>query len=178
MAQLHIPVPKDVVQATPETEFKSYLQVIRNSVGSNMFRNFYVLKNGELYDALNNGGSACGFYVSAILVIFKKIGSFHNTVYSTIKDLQASGWQEVTEPRPGDVLVWDAEELETGLHSHIGFYIGDGDAVSTSDETGTPILHHEHPNHKWHSIARVYRLPHWDFGTRAEAPPVDNPAPL
>lgn len=178
MATPQIPVPKDVVEATPKTEFQSYLKVVRNSVGSNMFRNFYVLKNGELYDALHDGGRSCGFFVSAILTIFKKIDSFHNTVYSTVKHMKDFGWQEVTDLKPGDVIVWEAEELETGSYAHIGFYIGDGEAISTSDETGTPILHHEHPNHKWSTIARVYRLPQWEFGTRAAPPSVDNPDPV
>jgi hypothetical protein len=114
------------------------------------------------------------------LTIFKKIGSFHNTVYSTVKDLKQSGWQEVDVDRlmPGDVLVWDAEELEVGRHAHIGFAIGDDQAISTSYETGTPVVHHDHPNHAWSSIARAYRLPAWSLGHRQPAPPVGDPEPL
>ena len=116
--------------------------------------------------------------MSSILALFKKIGSFHNTVYSTVKDLKESGWLEVHDIQPGDVLIWDAQERETGEYSHVGFYVGDGNAISTSDETGTPTVHHPHLNKKWTAIARVYRLPEWQFGTRAPAPPIDNPDPL
>lgn len=178
MNKIKVPVPKFIVEATPETEFMSYLQMIRNSVGSHMFRNFYVLRDGKTFDALRNGQRSCAFFVSSILTVFKKIGSFHNTVYSTVKDLQASGWIEVKDLKPGDVIVWEAQERETGEYSHIGFHIGDGRAISTSDASGTPVIHDENQSHKWTEIARIYRLPHWEFGTRAPAPPIENPDPL
>ncbi len=174
MNKITVPVPQFIVEATPETEFKSYLQMIRNSVGTHMFRNFYVLRDGKMFDAVQNGGRSCALFVSSILVIFKKIGSFHNTVYSTVKDLRASGWQEVTDLKPGDVIVWEAKEGETGFYAHIGFHIGDGKAISTSDDSGTPIVHHENQSHKWTEIARIYRLPEWSFGNRAPAPPLQN----
>jgi hypothetical protein len=164
VTDLDIPLPADVVRATPESEFLSFLAVVRNSVGSQMFRNFYVRRDGELFDALHDGGRSCAFYVSSILTIFKKVESFHNTVQSTVKDMERSGWRLVADLgdlMPGDVLVWAAEELDVGRHSHIGFYVGDGQAVSTSYETGTPVLHHDHPNHAWSSIICAYRLPAW-----------------
>lgn len=178
MNKIIVPVPKLVVQATPETEFKSYLQVIKNSVGSHMFRNFYVLQDGEIFDALKDGSRSCAFFVSSVLAIFKKIGSFHNTVYSTVKDMQSSGWVEVQDLKPGDVIVWEAQERETGEYSHIGFHIGNGQAISTSDASGAPVIHDENQSHKWVDIARIYRLPRWEFGTRADAPSIDNAEPL
>jgi hypothetical protein len=42
--------------------------------------------------------------------------------------------------------------------------VGDDQAVSTSPETRTPVLHHDHPNHPWSSIERAYRLPTWVVG--------------
>jgi len=162
---LEIPIPAEVVQATAETEFASFLAVVRNSIGSRMFRTFYVHQGGERVDALRDGGRSCAFFVSSILTIFKKIGSFHLTVHSTLRDLERSGWRVVgADLMPGDVLVWDAESIDGELHAHIGFYVGDGKAVSTSFETGTPVLHHDHPNHAWSSIARAYRLPAWSLG--------------
>jgi hypothetical protein len=148
--------------------------MIHNSVGSNMFRNFYVLKDGELYDSLRDGKRSCAFFVSCILVIFKKIGSFHATVYSTVKDLKESGWEEVQDLKEGDVIVWEAQERETGEYSHIGFYIGEGNAVSMSDRNGIPIVHQDKDHRGWAAVARIYRLPHWEFGNRTPAPPVEN----
>ncbi len=178
MNKITVPVPKFIVKATPETEFKSYLQMIRNAVGSHMFRNFYVLRDDKVFDAVQNGGRSCALFVSSILVIFKKIGSFHNTVYSTVKDLKDSGWEEVKDLKPGDVIVWEAQERETGDYAHIGFHIGNGKAISTSDDSGTPVVHHENQNSKWTEIARIYRMPEWHFGNRTVAPPIDNPDPL
>jgi hypothetical protein len=156
-----------VVRATPETEFASFLAVVRNSVGSHMFRTVYVLRDGEQVDALRGGELSCAFFVSGVLTIFGKIGSFHTTVRSTIEDLARSGWRPVEDLdalRPGDVLLWSAQLIDGEPHSHVGFCLDDGLAVSTSNETGTPVLHHDHPNHAWSSIIGAYRLPVWSLG--------------
>jgi hypothetical protein len=162
---LEIPIPAEVVRATAETEFASFLAMVRNSVGSGMFRNLFVRRDGAIVDALHDGVRSCAFYVSSILTIFKKIGPFHATVGSTVRDLEQSGWRRVDgDLTPGDVLVWEAADFDGGPHAHIGFCVGDDLAVSTSYETGTPILHHDHPNHAWSSIIRAYRLPTWTLG--------------
>ena len=161
-----IPAPPEVVRVTPATEFASFLTVVRNSVGSGMFRTLVVLRDDEPYDALHDGGRSCAFYVSSILTIFKKIGSFHSTVRATVADLERSGWRAVHDLgalRPGDVLVWSARLIDGERHAHIGFHVGDEQAVSTSNRTGTPVLHHDHPNHAWSEIERAYRLPGWDL---------------
>jgi hypothetical protein len=166
VTQLDIPVPPDVVRATPGTEFASFLAVVRHSVGSHTFRTFYVLRDGEQVDALRDGELSCAFFVSSILTIFGKIGSFHTTVRSTVEDLERSGWRPVEHPdavQPGDVLLWSAQLIDGERHAHVGFCVGDGQAVSTSNETGTPVLHHDHPNHPWSSIIRAYRLPAWSL---------------
>jgi hypothetical protein len=173
VTQSRIPVPPEIVEVTPETEFESFLAVVRNSVGSHMFRNFFVRREGELFDALHDGERSCAFYVSSILTIFKKIGSFHNTVRSTVQDLARSGWVQVEDLdslAAGDVLVWGAELIGESWHSHVGFYLTEGTAVSISAETGTPVRHHDHPNHAWSAIAAAYRLPTW---APRPAPPVE-----
>lgn len=167
MSPPQIPAPPEVVQATAETEFASFLAVVGNSVGSRMFRTFFVLRDGEPVDALQDGGRSCAFYVSSVLTIFKKIGSFHNTVRSTVADLEGSGWElvaDLTALRPGDVLVWSARVIDGEPHAHIGFHVGDDQAISTSNRTGTPVRHHDHPNHAWTEIERAYRLPAWSVG--------------
>jgi uncharacterized protein YfaT (DUF1175 family) len=130
-------------------QFKTYIQMIRNSVSSGMFRNWYI-KTAELgeFDAMKGGEDSCAFYVSGLLKIFSKINSIHGTVASTAKDLIESGWQEVNEPKPGDVLIWEAQQFGDKSQRHIGFYIGDQKAVSTS----------------WtdNKAEQIFRMENWD----------------
>ncbi len=142
---------------------KSYLQLIKNSVGSKMFRNFYVqtAEAGE-FDALANGDNACAFFVSAVLHLFKKLHDFHGTVASTTADLEKSGWRKVTEPKPGDVLVWEARDFADGRHEHIGFYIGNKQAISTSMEGGTVIKHDQNFGDAKRPFKQIYRMSRWE----------------
>ncbi len=143
--------------------FKSYLQIIRNSVNSDMFRNFYVKtsERGE-FDALDDGYNSCAFYVSAILVILKKLSGFHGTVDSTVEDLKKSGWQLVNNPQPGDVLVWEPRQFPEGMISHIGFYVGKGKAVSTSMRTKKPVEHEQNFGEDNRKITQIYRMENWE----------------
>lgn len=143
--------------------FKSYIQVIKNSPDSNIFRNFYVKASdrGE-FDALADGYNSCAFHVSSILVIFKKLTDFHGTVSNTIEDLRQSGWQEVSEPHPGDVLVWEPKQFPEGRVSHIGFYIGRGRAISTSIKTKTPAEHEMNFGEDKRKITQIFRMDNWD----------------
>lgn len=143
--------------------FKTYLQVIRNSVGSKMFRNFYVetTKRGE-FDALDDGENSCAFYVSSVLVIFKKISGVHGLVSRVVDDMKVSGWTAVDEPQVGDVLVWEAEEHHDGWHEHIGFYIGKNRAISTSSSAKTPIEHDVKFGDANRKISQIFRMDKWD----------------
>jgi len=143
--------------------FKTYIQLIQNSVGSNLFRNFYVssIEKGE-FDALDDGENSCAFYVSSILVIFKKLNGIHGTVNSTIKDLEDSGWTEVEQLKAGDVVLWEALQFDDGLKEHIGFSIGDGRAISISWKEKTPIEHDEHFGDTKRKITHIYRMTDWD----------------
>lgn len=128
-----------------------------------MFRNFYVHTpdRGE-FDALSDGANSCAFYVSSVLVIFKKIASVHGTVNSIIKDLEKSGWQEAKKPKPGDVLVWEAQKFADGLREHIGFYIGNNQAISTSLTAKTPIEHDKNFGKANRQITRILRMTSWE----------------
>lgn len=163
-----IPVQNVVVKVTAETEFASYLAMINNAVDSKMFHDRFVLRDGERVNLLDSG--ACAYFVSSVLVIFKKIESFHGTVRSTVIDLERSGWQLVEDekPKPGDVLVWSAEFIESvgETHAHIGFYVGDKEAISTL--RGVVIKHGDRPDHKWSDIVKVYRLPESKWGPQAK----------
>ena len=142
--------------------FKTYLGVIRNSVGTGMFRNWYVKtpEQGE-FDAMKDGEDSCAFYVSSLLKIFGKVTTIHGTVESTIKDLEKSGWQKVVEPQPGDVLVWETQKFADAQQRHIGFYIRDGRAVSTSWKKKIVVEHNQNFDNN-RKIELVFRMNKWD----------------
>ena len=142
---------------------KSYLQVVRNSVGSNLFRNLYVHtdEKGD-FDALDDGYNSCAFFVSAILVLFKKLKGIHGTVGSTVKDLIESGWVEADKPQQGDILVWEAQQFDDGLKEHIGFSLGNKRAISVSWLKKTPVEHDEHFGEDNRKITHIFRMPNWD----------------
>jgi hypothetical protein len=149
--------------------FKSYLKMIENSVGSSMFRNFYVKTASRAeFDAFADGDDSCAFFVSAILVLFKKLDDFHGTVQGTLKDLKKSGWQVVDKPAPGDVLVWEPQDFEGVSKEHIGFYIGSDKAVSTSWKTKTVVEHTVDIGGAARRVTHIFRMPVW-----AEAPEDD-----
>lgn len=121
---------------------ESYLAMIKNSIGANTFRNFYADVDGVRKDILENGNLSCAFFVSNILHIFKLIESGHTTVTSTVKDLERSGWEKIEELKEGTVLHWEGVDFgTTGIHEHIGFYVGNNEAVSNNPELGYPTIH-------------------------------------
>ena len=133
---------KENKKVVPVT-FDTYIAVIKNSIGSKIFRNFYADVDGEKMDIAKDGGLSCAFFVSSVLALFGYIRSGHMTVDGTVSDLEASGWGKTREPNVGDVLVWEAQKNSRGeLHKHIGFYIGNERAVSNSDKEKSPIEHH------------------------------------
>ena len=120
---------------------KSYIAIIKNSVGSKIFQNFYVAENKHEKDVLRDGKFSCAFFVSSILKLFNLINSPHCTVNGTIKDLEKSGWQKVKVSKkmlPGTILLWE----EKDNHFHLGFYLGQQKAISNSSENKFPIIHH------------------------------------
>jgi hypothetical protein len=144
--------------------FKTYLQLIQNSIGTEMFRNFYIqMADGAEMDALSDGSNSCAFYVSSVLTLFKKHSGVHGTVKSTVEDLKHSGWQQVEEEAigAGDVIVWDAIELEGSLYEHIGFYVGDNRAVSTS-WTEKRVAEHDVYFDGTRTIGQIFRHSEWE----------------
>ena len=132
--------PSPRIKLLPE---KTYLSVIKNSVGSNLFRHLYAEVNGEQIDLLQDGSLSCALFVSSVLVLFKHLHDVHATVDSTVKDLLKSGWRSAKKPTDGCILVWQEKDfgLQTGRHKHIGFYIGNKRAISNSDSLGHPVEH-------------------------------------
>lgn len=132
---------------------ESYIKAIKNSVGSNLFRNLYVYVNGKKKDILEGGTLSCAAFTSSILYLFKLITDIHATVKGTVADLIKSGWTKIKKPREGAVLVWEAKKFGSGeAHKHMGFYIGKNKAISNHFKKCHPILHH------------------WTFGTKNGRP--------
>lgn len=123
--------------------FDTYLAVIKNSVGSKLFRNFYARVNGKKMDIMRGGELSCAFYLSSVLSLFKLIKAVHGTVDSTVRDLQELGWKIIRKPKIGGVLVWDKVIYKNGeTHKHLGIYIGHNQAISNSSKLGYPVKHH------------------------------------
>ena len=126
----------------------SYLKAIENSVGSNLFRNLYFEIKGKRTDILENGALSCAVFVSWILKNFDLIKERHATVDGTIKDLKKTDWYKIKRTKVGAILVWEEKFYDSGPHKHIGFYIGNKKAVSTSYKKKGVVQHH------------------WTFGTK------------
>lgn len=119
----------------------TYLAMIRNSVGTTMFRNNYAIIDGAEKDILVNGQISCAFFASFILHGFGLIETLHTRTAGTVKDLEASGWRLTDTPREGDVIIWEAAQQRSGVYPHIGFYIDERTAVSHWDKYCTPVTH-------------------------------------
>ena len=139
--------------------YDSYIKMVKNSVGTKMFRNLYLEKEGRKFDATENGEMSCAFFVSNVLLIWKLISEGHATIKSTIKDMLKNGWKKIPKnnAKPGDVIVWEENVSDKGrIHSHIGFYIGNKKTVSHFDGIKAITCHHWTYNDKRKIIA-VYR---------------------
>jgi hypothetical protein len=133
---------------------KNYMMMVESLAKGevHMFRNFYAEVDGQEKDILNDGKLSCGRVLSAILYLNKMIGDTHATVEGTVKDMIDSSWYEIGELKEGAVILW---EKQNG-HSHIGFYIGNNEAVSNdSNGTGFPWKHHFTYNNT-REIDRIY----------------------
>lgn len=142
-------------------KYDSYLKMIKNSVGTKMFRNLYLGKNNKKFDATKNGQFSCAFFVSNVLLIFGLISEGHATVEGTIKDMEKNKWKKISldEAKAGDVIVWKKQKSINGkLHFHNGFYIGNKKAISNNSKKRMPVIHGWDYNGK-RKIVAVYRYP-------------------
>jgi len=141
--------------------YESYLQMIKNSVGTKMFRNLYLKIDGKKIDAIENGEMSCAFFVSNVLLIWKLISEGHATIKGTLEDMKKNNWGEILlkDIKPGDVIVWEEKLSKKGrIRSHIGFYIGNKRTISHRDEKRVVKSHHWTYNDKRKVIA-VYTYP-------------------
>jgi hypothetical protein len=139
---------------------KTYMYRILGSVGTDMWRNFWVEdEKGNPVDLTKNGDLSCGLHVSGLLLnLNPRSGSDVKFVSGPILrvdqlhiDLVKNGWQEIefsaeSDLELGDIIFW--EELRGyngreagGPHGHCGFYIGDEKVISVIPRTGNPQIH-------------------------------------
>lgn len=121
---------------------KTFLTLVKKSAGTEMFRQIFAEVDGREVDITENGNLSCAFYVSGLLAIFGLIDKIHATVSGTRKAMEAAGWIETTEMMPGAVLVWDKPQDGSHNHQHIGFYLGEEQAISNIWQEGKPEIHH------------------------------------
>lgn len=125
--------------------YRSYLAAVENSVGSHLFRNQYYHIGRKVVDVLEDGDLSCAVYVTAVLYLFGLIKKRHTTVRGTIEDMEKSGWRKVRKPRPGAVILWDFKKNANstkGKHRHVGFYINNKAAISSSSSKRMIARHH------------------------------------
>lgn len=146
-------------------EFESYLKIIKNSVGANVWRNYYVLEGNKKIDVYNDGQYSCAFFVSSILALFKLIDAPHAIVKTTKKALTKKGWRTRNnlKPKPGDILIWELiDHNDNDFHEHIGFYLGNKKAISNHPTKRVPVSHnYERDNitNKKRAITAIYYWP-------------------
>jgi len=143
--------------------FETYLAVIKNSVGTSLFKQGFAGIDGKKTDIMRGGELSCAFFVSSVLKIFNLVHTMHANVDSTVKDMENSGWQGVDTAEVGDVIAWKPTVFPDGQeHAHIGFVIGPNQAISNDYIRGTPQLHslNQTPDGTPRQIARIYRGRH------------------
>ncbi len=121
---------------------ENYLSMLENSSDTRMFSHLFVEIDSKKQDLLKDGNLSCAYFVSSILKLFGLIKDVHATVDGTIKDMEASGWERIKNPKKGAVLVWEEKDFNEEKHKHIGFFLGKDMAISNSSRKRKPILHH------------------------------------
>lgn len=139
---------------------KNLLTAIEASIGSQLFRHLYVRDEaGAELDVLEEGELSCAYFVSSLLALAGRMDRPHATVASTVRYFEQSpSWQKTEAPTPGDIICWDAG---THGHPHVGFWIGDGEAVSNSFHLRVPVHHSlelddgRTPVAYWHYVSKA-----------------------
>jgi len=123
--------------------FDTYLALIKNSVGSNLFRNAFFLINGRKQDVLRDGDLSCAVFVSSIVRLVDLIPETHTTVKGTEEAMKKAAWRVSQKPAVGSILIWAGKTFKNGeTHRHIGFYIGNRKAISNNSKKRHPAVHH------------------------------------
>ena len=140
---------------------ETLIKLIENSVGSRMFNSVLVRFKGkdEIKDVLKNGEYSCAFFVSSLLYLTKLIDEPHATVKSTEAFLlKSNDWKKIplADAKTGDVVVWEKRSFSDGSeHAHMGFVLGEKEAVSTNSEQKKVVRHHIGAGER--TVSAVYR---------------------
>lgn len=162
---------------------ETYLALIKNSIGSEMFSDLFFMNNSdEFFESISphsivnvskSGQLSCPYYVSSILhLIGGVIDAPHATIGGTLRAMTARGWQEISPEEglmPGDVVVWE-KKADDGLghyadgHEHIGFIL-DKDTATSSSSRQKKIISHDPefrnmgPDTKERKIIKIFAHP-------------------
>jgi len=132
---------KEAPIVTPRI-FDTYLSMVKNSVGSKTWQTVWADIDGVKTDVTEGGIKSCAYFVSGILKNFDFVKKTHATVNSTIKDLKESGWEMISNPKAGAIVVYEAIEFDDGQsNEHIAICIDDTKAVSNSYTEKIPVIH-------------------------------------
>jgi hypothetical protein len=118
------------------------IAVVEKSPGTNMFQTIYAEVNGKKTDITKDGDLSCAFFVSGILSMFDLADRVHATVKGTVKAMETAGWKETKKLKPGVVIKWGPSTDGSFTHDHLGFYLGDDQAISNIHYRRTPGRHH------------------------------------
>lgn len=149
-----------------QRNFDTYVNMARNSIGTEMFRSYFSEYDGELKDGLNNGELSCAFFVSSVLKIWSAIDKPHATVAGTVQAMADIGWQPASlqeMPEDGDVLIYEpiVIVLNTKPNAHMAIYIGNEEAVSTNWKIGSVVRHNwQFKDSGGRKITAIYRGKH------------------
>jgi hypothetical protein len=116
----------------------TYFAMIKNSIGTKLFCTFYARVDEKKTDVMKSGGLSCAFFLSSLLSILGLVKKMHATVGGVIRDMEQSDWKPIKKPCLGSIIVWE----EKKGHKHMGFYIGNGKALSNSSKKKSPAIHH------------------------------------
>ena len=130
----HEPEVKDLI-------FESYMAAIKNSLGAHTWRQYFATVDGQRQEVTRDGQLSSAYFVTSILRMFDLIKEVHLTVAKTERDLVDMGWVQIDEPRPGAVLVYEAQPFGDERHSHIGFCLDGQRAISHSTVERVPVEH-------------------------------------
>lgn len=135
---------------------KTYLALIRNSIGVKFFQECYALVDGELQEILDKGDKSCAFYATSILTLCGFLPNIELTVHRMHTAMEENGWYEVHALHPGNVIFWHEKVYAPNTpRKHVGFYIGNNLAISNDGDIGVP-LEHNYAEYKGRGIQSVW----------------------
>lgn len=135
---------------------ETLLYRVRNAVGTNMFRRLYADVDGKTKDILEDGDKSCAVFATLMLISLGLCTFVHSTVEGAIRDIESFGWKPIRSPQPGCVVIWRVIDAPGKEHLHIGFYVGNGQAISNSSKERSPQYHplkaHRIHSSYWHPM--------------------------